>query len=382
VKSGRVSRCAAGVALAKQVSGAAGSMALDSQVKKKQMVVGIHKAFFRGYFEYIQRFERLLDHNGISHIRMECDDAEFWSRIRDVDLFLFWWRHDNGDSRLASALIPILENQLKVNCLPNSTTCWTYDDKIRQFYLLRQHGFPMADSWIFWDKQKALDWLNTAAFPLVFKLSGGAGSENVAFVKTRARGEQFVKRMFGAGIQSTRIPWGNTRWHDFNLRRQIRHWAADCVRGLRGIPLPAFELHKNYVYFQKFLLGNAYDTRVTVIGNRAFAFRRFNRDSDFRSSGSGKVDYDTNVIDTRFLKMAFEISKKLSFQSMAYDFLYDENGEVAICEISYNFIDEVVYGCPGYWDDLLDWHEGHWWPQYFQLVDALGMPDLKQPDLT
>jgi glutathione synthase/RimK-type ligase-like ATP-grasp enzyme len=347
----------------------------------KAVLVGIHKAFFRGYFPYIQRFERILDHNAISHIRLECDDRDFWSRVTDLDLFIFWWRHDNGDWRLASTLIPILEEQLKLNCLPNVRTCWAYDDKIRQYYLLRRLGFPMVDSWIFWDKDKALDWLATAPLPLVFKLSGGAGSENVTLVKDRARAGKLIKRMFGSGIQSTRIPWGNTRWLDFKLKGEIRHRVADAVRNLRGVSLPALEVHKNYIYFQKFLPGNTYDTRVTVIGNRAFAYRRYTRDNDFRSSGSGKIDYDAKAIDLNFVKMGHAISKKLCFQTMAYDFLYDKDKKVTLCEMSYNFIDQYIYNCPGYWNDSLNWHEGHYWPQYFQLMDALGMPDLKQPDV-
>jgi glutathione synthase/RimK-type ligase-like ATP-grasp enzyme len=345
------------------------------------MVVGIHKAFFRGYFEYIQRFERILDHNKIHHIRLECDDADFWSRARDLDLFIFWWRHDNGDWRLATTLIPIVEDQLNVKCLPNTKTCWAYDDKIREYYLLQQNGFPGVASWVFWDKDKALDWLTCAPFPLVFKLSGGAGSENVALVKDRAGANKLIKRMFGSGIQSTRIPWGNIRRVDFNLKAEMRHRLANAVRRLRGMSLPALELHKNYVYFQKFLRGNTYDTRVTVIGNRAFAFRRYTRDNDFRSSGSGKIDYNPKAIDLDVVNMAHGISKKLCFQSMAYDFLYDENKKPAVCEMAYNFIDEPIYNCPGYWDDSLNWHEGHYWPQYFQLMDALRMPDLKQPDV-
>ena len=45
---------------------------------------------------------------------------------------------------------------------------------------------------------------------------------------------------------------------------------------------------KDYVYFQKFLPNNKYDIRIVVIGDRAFGFIRYNRENDFRASGSGK----------------------------------------------------------------------------------------------
>ena len=73
---------------------------------------------------------------------------------------------------------------------------------------------------------------------------------------------------------------------------------------------------------------------LTIIGNRAFANRRFVRKNDFRASGSGNADFNKNLIDLRFIKIAFEISKELKFQSMAYDFLLNENNQPEICEIS------------------------------------------------
>jgi hypothetical protein len=66
---------------------------------------------------------------------------------------------------------------------------------------------------------------------------------------------------------------------------------------------------------------------------------------------------------------------------MAYDFLKNGNGDVQICEISYTFVDTAVYRCPGYWDEDMNWHAGHYWPQYCQLMDTLQLPDLKQPEI-
>jgi glutathione synthase/RimK-type ligase-like ATP-grasp enzyme len=343
------------------------------------MLVGLHKTFFKGYFPYIQRFEKILEYNGIKTIRMQADDSDFWSRVKELDLFIFWWRHDNGDWRLANSLIPIVQRTLKVNCLPNVQTCWTYDDKIRQYYLLRALGYPIIDSWVFWDKQKALDWVDEAEYPVVFKLSGGAGSRNVILVHQRSEARKLVKRMFGRGIETEHIPFGTTKWLDFNAKREGRHLLANQYRRLTGVPLPPADLHKNYAYFQKFLAGNTFDTRITVIGRRAFGFRRYTRQRDFRASGSGNIDYMKEGIDPRFLRIAFSISAGLGFQSMAYDFLYDSDRNPSLCEISYTFLDTAVERCTGYWDADLNWHEGHWWPQYFQLMDALDLPQLKQP---
>ena len=57
-----------------------------------------------------------------------------------------------------------------------------------------------------------------------------------------------------------------------------------------------FELQRDYLLVQEFLPGNGFDTRITVIGNRAFGFRRFNRPDDFRASGSGRIDWNPAAI--------------------------------------------------------------------------------------
>ena len=144
---------------------------------------------------------------------------------------------------------------------------------------------------------------------------------------------------------------------------------------------PFWARHKNYALFQKFLPNNDCDTRVTVIGERAFAFRRMVREDDFRASGSGNIDYDPSKIDMRCIQLAFNVSQKMGFQSMAYDFLLNEKGEPEFCEISYTCKSCAVHNCTGYWDPEMNWHEGQYWPEYLHLVDALGLPDLKVPEM-
>mgnify|MGYP006308102417 CR=1 FL=1 len=130
------------------------------------------------------------------------------------------------------------------------------------------------------------------------------------------------------------------------------------------------------------MTGNTYDTRVTTVGNRVSAFRRFVRKNDFRASGGEEWDISPDKIDKTLLRKALAYSKKMGFQSMAYDFIYDEHGEAKIVEIS------CIYGQPGfpdfmngYWDENLNWIEGRFWPQHLELMDALGIPDLKCPDI-
>jgi len=173
------------------------------------------------------------------------------------------------------------------------------------------------------------------------------------------------------------------RFKDEKLLRFIKHYVIiKLLKRLRLMKMSPLEIsHRNYVYFQEFLPGNKFDTRVMVIGKKAFCARRFNRVDDFRASGSGFDDFSQEEIDKRCIKIAFEISGRLGFQTMSYDFLYDGNNQPLVSEMSYTSPDWTVWSSPGYWDENLQFHEGHFWPQYTILSDLLLLPSLKQPDM-
>ncbi len=145
----------------------------------------------------------------------------------------------------------------------------------------------------------------------------------------------------------------NVKYRDFKkfLKKSIDYHFLIKIRGEQP---RLWQISKNYVLFQKFLPKNSFDTRVTTIGKRIFAFRRFTRENDFRVSGSGNIDYYIDKIDPNLLELALTISKEMNFQSMAYDFLYNEDGSPEICEISYSYVDKAIYDCPGYWDENLN----------------------------
>ncbi len=345
------------------------------------MLVGIHD--LGRYDAFNGPYRAILAHNGIQHVGVNINDPRFWDQVRAVDLFVFRFNLFNDLHQIAATVIPIIDREFGVRCFPDWNTCWHYDDKIKQAYLLQQHGFPAVRTWVFFNRSAALEWVQSAELPVVFKLKGGAGSSNVSLLHTRGQAQSAVRTMFGRGVRPGRRGYSDVKHHEAFLRRlyvDARRRLGASLR--REDPSPFWQVHKNYVLFQEFLPGNAFDTRVTVIGERAFAFRRLVRPNDFRASGSGKIDHDPGPIDSRCVRLALDISQKLHFQTMAYDFLFNRQGEPEICEISCMYADWAVQACPGYWDASLNWVEGHYWPQYCILVDALGLPDMKQPELS
>jgi glutathione synthase/RimK-type ligase-like ATP-grasp enzyme len=347
------------------------------------MFVTIHKDRYDRFDPFCEIFEKILDYNDIPHMRVDSSDIDFWDNVKKSDLFIYRWIQWDDHLQIAKSIMPIIEYQLGITCLPDQRTAWHYDDKIKQYYMLHLKGYPFIDTWVFYDKKKALQWLDTVQeYPLVFKLKGGAASHNVLLAKSKRMATSMINKMFGKGITSDNITFGDTtRTADFNIKKFVRHQGGNLLRKWRGEDAEAYwQLNKNYVLFQKFLPGNKFDTRIYVVGGRALAFRRMVRKNDFRASGSGNNDFNPDMIDRRCIKIALQISEEMQFQAMAYDFLYDQNNEPLIAEISYASIGRVLHQCPGYWDKDLNFNPGNNWIQFFQLRDALKLPGLKQPD--
>lgn len=348
------------------------------------MLVGIHKNKLPIHADNELRiYLNILKHNNVPFVELDCSSPNFWEELKNVDFFIYKWGHDHQSHQKALSILPVIENQLKIKCFPNYNTCWHYDDKIKQYYLLKEKGFPVIDSFVFWEKKPALEWLNGwTEFPLVVKLTKGAGSINVKQIKSKPEAKRIIKKMFGKGVLQDSISLSHVlKTLNYDLKKIFRYYAINFRNNYFQKEKKQFwHRHKNYVYFQRFLPDNLWDTRVTTAGVRAHAFRRFVRPGDFRASGSNRWDINPSHIDLEMIKIALKISKELGFQAMAYDFIYDEQKKPRIVEMSY------LYGgagypdfMNGYWDENLNWHEGRFWPQYFELIDLLGIEELQLP---
>lgn len=122
-----------------------------------------------------------------------------------------------------------------------------------------------------------------------------------------------------------------------------------------------------------------FDTRVIVIGERAFAYRRYPYPGDFRASRSfGPRDYDPTGIDPRMLQLSFAISRRLGFQSMAYDLML-HRGQPVVLEMSYTFgVGE--HKCGTYWTPELERVERDVRPYTAQVEDFVRMIEVRRPE--
>ena len=337
------------------------------------MKIAIH-----GSNAFAKRWPVSAEKLGCEVMLIDGYSPNLFAEIEGCDILLWSLNHDcSKELKFARSILRSAQHA-GLAVFPDPSTNWHFDDKVAQFYLLSAIDAPAVKTHVFFSREDSEAFLRTAKFPLVFKLKSGAGSTNVLLVNSRREAHSLVRRMFGKGIRSfpviERLRRGATKIRSGGRRR--RSIFARAKRGLGLWLKQTLEAHRErgYVLFQEFLPGNDHDLRVTVIGDRAFCFKRGVRKNDFRASGSGNLVYlSAPEIPADAIALAFEVAQKLSLQATAFDFLREqETGELRIVELSCGFLAEAVEACPGYFTSGGEWVEGNFRPEDLILEDVLA----------
>lgn len=342
---------------------------------KEEMAMRIAIANGGGFAERWEQHCRELE---LDYTMVNPHDTNLVEFLRrgEYTHFLWHWLHFVPEDQLCARQIIASLQMAGVKVFPDMNTCWHFDDKLGQKYLLEAMNLPLAKTWVFYSRESALEWAETACYPVVFKLRAGAASKNVKLVRDFRSARRFIRTMFSSGI-----PAANVRAQLAGSIKKMRKSPLEMLRKLKRMPsyihgvicrrmLPR---QVGYCLFQEFIPGNTFDTRIVVIGDRAIGIRRKVRENDFRASGSGLLDYDANEISLECVKMAFKSARMLQTQSLALDFVYDgRSNEYQIVEISYGYSVKAYYKCPGYWDSGLNWHDADVYPEDWILDDLLA----------
>jgi hypothetical protein len=313
------------------------------------------------------------DAHNIQYKLVNCFSSDIIQKMEECWGLMWHWAHWDYQAILFARQLTYSLEMMGKKVFPDSNTCWHYDDKVGQKYLLEAIGAPLVPSYVFYDKQEALEWASKTTYPKVFKLRGGAGSQNVKLANTFADAKKMITKSFGRGYKySDRLGLLNERLWRFKRDKNFSSFIAlGKMIGRFFVPTSTeknMPIQKKYAYFQDFIKGNNFDVRIVVVGKRAFAIRRFVRKDDFRASGSGKFSYDPCKVDGECVKIAFEISQNTNTQSLAYDFVFSE-GKPLLVEISYAYTSVAYWKCPGYWDSSLNWKNKSVIPEFFIIED-------------
>ena len=305
---------------------------------------------------------------------LDAHTAGFLDDVRSCDAFLWHMNHlDERDVRFGPGMAQALE-ETGLRVFPNAATARSFDDKLAQARLFAAAGVPAPHSWCFLDAREAHNFADRAAYPLVFKLRGGAGSGNVRKVCSAREAHGLIRQMFGRGMRASAVGLAavaSTGRAAGYTRRSAGEWVAAAGRALRRTIRPHRE--HGYALFQEFMPGCDHDWRVVVIGERAFAYRRSVRPDDFRASGSGLIDIpDASRIPWDIVDQAFSLSRHWGFQAMAFDFLRHPDWGLKVIEMCYVFGTVGLHMCPGYFQPDGTWVAGQFHPEELIFNDLVA----------
>jgi glutathione synthase/RimK-type ligase-like ATP-grasp enzyme len=322
------------------------------------MKIGIHhtKNFYsEGWIAY-------CDAQGIDYKLVDCYRDDIMEQLADCDALMWHFSHKSPKAtKFAKELLYSIQATGR-KVFPDFRTVWHFDDKLGQKYLLEAAGIPHARAYAFYSKKEALAWAAGTSYPKVFKLRNGSSSDNVKLVRNQRAARRLISRAFGRGFKQYE-GWNNLkeRWRKF---REGRKPLKEVFKGIARLFWPTEYARvtgreKGYVYFQDFVPDNEFDTRVFVIGHKAYAHTRKVRKNDFRASGSGEEYYERELISDEIMRLSFDTTEKLQAQCLVFDFVHTPENKPVVLEISYGTTFDGYVDCIGHFDKDLNWYDGH-----------------------
>ncbi len=330
--------------------------------KKPRVAICRNNKIFDHYGFWTLDWAKYCEENGVQYEFVDCYHPDVIRKLKAFDCLLWHFSGYVLPDMLEAQSILYSAKRMGLNVFPCFESSWHFDDKIAETYYLQTADAPIPDSWMFYKKEDAINWLeNIAVYPIVGKLRNGSGSSNVKLLKSSREAKYYVRRMFSKGYKATPSIMLKSK----SMMNSSRNWKTVKTR-LKKLPqflhtfsrAKMFPREKGYVFFQKFIPNNGYDLKIVVIGDKLSFIARKTRKDDFRASGGGDLFFDRNLVSQSIIDSAFLVSDKLGFDCMGYDYVVDKtSGKGIIVEISYGFSHTALLEAGGYWDRNGTWHD-------------------------
>lgn len=151
------------------------------------MLVGLCNRMAQEWFD---DFAASCARLGLAQKTIAIGADDWMDQLAGVDIFV-WRLTMNDPSCMAEARtkIPLVE-AAGIRCFPSQQMLWLYDDKIRETFFLRKHGYPVPRTWVFFDEPAARAFATQASYPLVAKSHCGASAGGVVLFQSARQADR------------------------------------------------------------------------------------------------------------------------------------------------------------------------------------------------
>ncbi len=295
------------------------------------MILGIAKAFGGYHAEYKSACREL----GIGYRLLDPASSGWMDEFRGSGIsgvLVNPFSRNAVDKRMIDERLYFVNVAMGIPIYPSYKEILLYENKRRTTYWLDLYRIPHPRTWVFYDREEALDFVGRYdRYPLVFKTNTGSSAHGVRILRSVAEARRLVNRLF-------------TRWLFFN--RGYTVWKPTRY----GLSYPLLDDRQfNNIYLQE-MIDVVHEWRGVRIGESYFAHRKLPGKTGMRS-GSGLADYPDpgpRVLD--FIKRVCDTG---GFSSMDVDFFEDREGRFLVNELQTVFASKInpyqmlVGGKPG-----------------------------------
>lgn len=255
--------------------------------------------------------------------------------------------YTNAFKTLYDERVGILHKICNIPVYPSLEEILIYENKKLCSYWLKANDIPHPQTDVFYFQQEALDFLQTADFPLVGKTNIGASGSGVSILKTKDAAEKYVLETFsGKGAARAVGPKWKKKGFIKRVVKKLLH-PQQLKAKLADYQNIKADIQKDFVLLQEFI-PHTYEWRCVRIGDSYFAHKKMVVGE--KASGSLIKGYENPPLQLLdFLKF---VTDKRKFLSQSVDIFETADGQYLVNEMQCIFgqsdpYQMLVNGQPG-----------------------------------
>lgn len=223
--------------------------------------------------------------------------------------------------------LTILSRDMGYFCFPTLKEVLIYENKRYLSYFLKAHGLPHPQTFVFYDKKEALDFLRDTRFPLIGKTNIGASGSGVSILSNIQEAETYVRTVFSREGLSRRSGPNMEKGDLFSRGLRYVYRPREILRKLRKYKSTATDVQKDFVILQEFI-EHDYEWRVVRMGDSFFAHKKLKKGE--KASGALIKGYEDPPKD--LLNFVKDITDRFGFYSQAID-IFESDGKFLVNEM-------------------------------------------------
>lgn len=270
-------------------------------------------------------------------------------KAKDYDIFL---AIPPGVTSLFKQLyderIWIINVSLGKQIYPSLTEIFIYENKRNLSYWLKANNVDAPNTFVFYHKNEAFEFLNTAKYPLVSKLNIGASGNGVQFLQDKTAAELYIEQAFSSnGLEFKSGP----KLKKGNLVKKVKKvifkkgYFSNRIKEYKAL---SNENQRGFVLFQNFV-PHDFEWRCVRIGDSFFAHKKVAT----KGKASGTLDKSYDNPPRELLDFIYQFSNQFGITSAAID-LFEHDGKYLINEI------QCIFGQSDEYQMLVDGKPGRY----------------------